>query len=102
MSPGEVPRTLRNWLTMAPGSGLGTTVQPEPFQCSVRVATVPLPVWEPTAQASQADSIATLSRVLLRPPGLGGWVPVQFWQPAGAASARARPKAVIAPASIST
>src|SRR5580704_714831 len=63
---------------------------------------MPPPVWKPTAQATQADEIATLLRVSLTPPGLGGCVPVQFWQPAaGAARARARPMAVIAAASIS-
>src|SRR5258708_28923692 len=54
----------------APGCGLATTVQAEPFQCSMR---------EPTAQASHAETTATPLR-LFPVPGFGGCTPVQFSQ----------------------
>ncbi len=54
----------------APGCGLATTVQAEPFQCSMR---------EPTAQASHAETTATPLRTF-PVPGFGGGTPVQFSQ----------------------
>src|SRR5689334_11915702 len=75
-------------LSGVPGSGLGSTAQAEPFQCSARVCLPPLLVpSSPTAQASHADSTATPKSSLLAAPGLGGCVPVQFWQVAAAAAA---------------
>src|SRR5215471_15333993 len=88
----ETARTPVSTLSTVPGSGLGSTVQEEPFQCSVRVCLPPLLVTSsPTAQASHADSTATPKSSLLVAPGLGGCVPVQFWQVAAAAVAGPSP-----------
>jgi hypothetical protein len=78
MSVEETVRTLARPLPVVPGLGLGTTVQEEPSQCSMRVWLAPplFPV-VPTAQASQADSTATPFSSLSRVPGLGGWPKVQ-------------------------
>src|SRR5215472_92605 len=88
----ETARTPVSTLSTVPGSGLGSTVQEEPFQCSVRVCLPPLLVRSsPTAQASHADSTATPKSSLLVADGLGGCVPVQFWQVSAAAAAGPSP-----------
>src|SRR5260221_8897081 len=63
-----------------PGSGLATTVQAEPFQCSMRVWGAKVLESLPTAQASHAETTATPLRLFAKVPGFGGGTPVQFWQ----------------------
>ncbi len=53
----EEAATANNW-ELAPGAGLGTTVQAEPSQCRSSVCVPPLP----TAQVSLADVPATPTR----------------------------------------
>jgi hypothetical protein len=56
-----------------PGSGLGTTFQAEPSQCSIRVWIAALLLLSnPTAQALQTESAITPSSTLSEVPGLGG------------------------------
>src|SRR5258707_13802424 len=77
----ETARTLTRRLLTVPGFGVGTVVQPEPFQCSMRVASaVPLSS-APTAQASHGESTVTPSRSLKVVPGLSGWTPVHLSHP---------------------
>src|SRR5689334_5004052 len=99
MSLGETAFTLARPLPVVPGLGLGTTVQEEPSQCSMRVWLTPLPRVVPTAQALQADSTVTPLSALSEVPGLGGCPDVQPWQTA--ADAVACQGAASAPASIS-
>src|SRR5215469_994 len=69
---GEAARTANRKLSLPPGSGLGTTDQDEPSQCSVRVCSGPASWLTPTAQVSDADSTFTLSSSLSCVPGLSG------------------------------
>src|SRR5215469_10162633 len=100
---GEAARTANRKLSLPPGSGLGTTDQDEPSQCSVRVCSGPASWLAPTAQASDADSTFTLSSSLSCVPGLSGGTAVQVVQAgSGAAGADAAgPSPVTRPASIS-
>jgi hypothetical protein len=92
--------TPNRLLARSPGSGLGTTAQDAPFQCSIRVCACPLLMSVPTAQALHAVSTVTPLRSLFPFPGLGGCCPpVQAWQVA--AEAAAAPGPASTPASIS-
>jgi hypothetical protein len=62
------------------GSGLGRTVQAEPFQCSIRVCAGPPLASEPTAQTLHAEITVTPLRAFAEVPGFGGGTPVQLWQ----------------------
>src|SRR5215831_18228589 len=100
MSDAETARTLARASSTDPGSGLGTTVQAAPFQCSTRVCCGPLPLLkEPTVQALQGESTATPLSSLPSAPGFGGCRPDQLWQVAAEAAAGMVP--VTTPASIS-
>src|SRR5215472_6006514 len=63
--------------SLGPRLGLGTRVQWEPSQCSIRV----WPAVLPTAQVSVAEVPATLSRALatVGPPGSGVATRTHFW-----------------------
>src|SRR5215469_15027982 len=88
MSVGDCARTPFRMLSIPATFGLGTTVQVEPFQCSVSVWSLPpLSRSKPTAQASQGESTATPLRLLSSVPGLGGWGPLQARQGAAGADA---------------
>ena len=80
MLAGETARTLVRKLLALPGSGLGTTFQAAPSQCSMRVWFAPPLKEKPTAQASQGESTVVLNSVLSDVPGLGGCVPDQLSQ----------------------
>src|SRR5215467_2235371 len=106
MSVGDSARTPFRMLSSPATFVLGTTVQVEPFQCSVSVLSMPpLSRSKPTAQASQGESTVTPLRLLSSVPGLGGWLPLQAPQVAAdadtAAGATPGRAPVTAPASIS-
>src|SRR5260221_6663466 len=61
-----------------PGSGLATTVQAEPFQCSMRVWGAKVLESLPTAQASHAETTATPLRLFAKVPRIGGGAPGHF------------------------
>src|SRR5262245_3398207 len=100
MSVDDTPRTLRSMSKVpSPGLGLGITAHAEPFQCSISVLGAPPSDRYPTAQASQPDNTATLSRKLVLVPGLCGGSPVQFRHVADAGvAAEADVDAVAVPA----
>src|SRR5690349_23110585 len=87
MLDAEAARTLWRKLLPLPGSGLSTCAHENPFQCSIKVWNAPVPMSEPTAQASHGESTATPLRLFSRVPGLGGCAPVQAWQLAAEAAA---------------
>src|SRR5215467_9558497 len=108
MSVGDAPRTANRKLLPLPGSGLGTTDQAEPSQCSVRVCSGPASWLTPTAQASVPDSTFTLSSSLSCVPGFSGGTAVQVWQagtgaaglgPVGGLNPVTRPASMSGPAS---
>src|SRR5215475_15387499 len=59
MFEAETACTALSWLPVLPGTGLGATVQPEPFQCSMRLWLVVPSDVAPTAHALHGDSTAT-------------------------------------------
>src|SRR5262249_28962893 len=94
----EMARTPLSMLAAVPGSGLGTTVQDAPSQCSVRVWFTPPLDPQPTAQASHGDSTLVAARRLFDVRGLAAKVPDQVTQVA--AEAVAVPRQVSNPASV--
>jgi hypothetical protein len=77
MFEAETACTALSWLPVLPGTGLGTTLQPEPFQRSMRLWLVPSDV-APTAHALHGDSTATPLSWFRCVDGLGGCMPDQL------------------------
>src|SRR5215470_14146868 len=78
-------------LAPVPGSGLSTTVQDAPSQCSMRVWFTPPLAPQPTAQASHGNSTVVAARRLPDVRGLTAGVPDQLTQVAAEAVAVSRP-----------
>src|SRR5215471_15612644 len=67
-SSGATAWTAYRWLPLVPGSGVGTGVQREPFQCSASVSNLPsAPSCPPTLQTADGDSPHAPPRLSHRP-----------------------------------
>src|SRR5262249_9734913 len=95
----ETARTSSSTLPSAPGLGLGTTVQDEPSQCSVRVWSPPLAASKPAAQTSHGEISVTPVKVLSTVLAATGDAPVRLTHVA--AEAAAGPSPASPPASTS-
>src|SRR5690349_9375369 len=71
-SSGPTASTAYRWSPLGPGSGVGTTVQLEPFQCSASVWKTPLPLsWSPTTHTSDGDGAVAAKSMSRTSPGCG-------------------------------
>src|SRR5215469_10941642 len=69
---GLMASTAYRWLPVEPGSGVGTTDQVLPFQCSASVSKMPLaPSWSPTTHTSSGDGAEAANSMSRREPGCG-------------------------------